>query len=244
MSTDIFKAKQELAELRAAEEAERAAQIQMPEFVGGAYNAQPVVAQEVVNPRGPKNVYDHSRQFEDTALKEMPPVDRSGAKYYEDTDPLYDIYKVWREHPEVVGGDRSGLQLKSILNKEYGGIDRTNPRMEQGLSPFEAAGIINNANVKLWDKINALRAEGKTDVQIREILADDLNKYQGMLERYKIRRDASKAVFDYDGAKTNYLIGSPSEKARASEAATVGSPNYAELDLLTKFYSDILNNRK
>lgn len=243
MATDMHKARQELAELRAAEEAERAAQIQMPEFVEGAYNAQPVVAQEVLNPRGPQNRYDHSRQFEDTALKEMPPVDRSGAKYYEATDPLYDIYRIWRDHPEI-SGDEGGSMVAAILNKELGRADRSKPANALVLSPFEAAGVINDANVSLWNSIKALRAEGKTDAQIREILAEDLNKYQGMLERYKARRDADKAQFEYDGALTNYLIGSPSEKARASEAATVDTPNYAELDLLTKFYSDILNNRK
>lgn len=239
LDSDLRRARQDLA----AEEAERAAQIQMPEFVEEAYNAVPVAAQEVVNPRGPRNAYDHARQFEDTNLKIMPPVDRSGAAYYQDTDPLYDIYKIWREHPEV-SGDEGGNAIAKILNQKLGRADRNNPRNESVLSPFEAAGVINNANVNLWEKINALKAEGHTDAQIREILAEDLNKYQGLLERYKARRDAQTAQFEYDGAKTNYFVGSPSEKARASQAATVDTPDYAELDLLTKFYSDILNNRK
>lgn len=238
LDSDLRKARQELA----AEEAEKAAQIQMPEFVEEAYNAQPIAAQDIVNPRGPQNRYDHSRQFEDTALKEMPAVDRSGAKYYEDTDPLYDIYKIWREHPEI-SGDEGGSKVAMILNKELGRADRSKANNAK-YSPFEAAGAINDANVRLWNSIKALRAEGKTDAQIREILVEDLNKYQGMLERYKARRDAEGSLFKYDGALTNSLIGSPSEKARASEAATVVSPNYAELDLLTKFYSDILKNRR
>ena len=171
---------------------------------------------------GTRPTYDHSRQFMDTELKQVPGIDRTGMSYGDETDAFYNIYKAWRDNP--------GQEVKAL--------EKLKKSKRPGIQtdPFYQAGPVGDENKRLWGKIENLRSKGKTDAEIREILKNDLDKYQGSLERYKARQAAKESQFDYDGASTNYINGLDSEKIRALKALGVDTPEYDELERLGNFY--------
>ena len=190
---------------------------QVEDLSTGIVPVQPSVTQGGTRPS-----YDHSRQFMDTELKQVPGIDRTGMSYGDDTDAFYNIYKAWRDNP--------GQEVKALekLKKSKKPGTQTDP--------FYQAGAVGDENKRLWDKIEDLRSKGKTDTEIREILKDDLDKYQGSLERYKARQASKESQFDYDGASTNYINGLDTEKIRALHALGIDTPEYDELERLGNFY--------
>ena len=183
---------------------------------------------------GRRNTYDHSRQFMDTELKRVPGIDRTGMSYGDDTDAFFDIYKTWREARSPAEASRALYALKS---EARAGKTRNSAGI-RGVDPYYAAGVVGNKNFRLWSKINELRGQGKTDAQIRELLKDDLNKYQGDIERLKERMPSKGhgSQFEYDGATTLGLKAVPSEEARALKALGIDTPEYDELERLGNFY--------
>ena len=173
---------------------------------------------------GHRNTYDHSRQFMDTELKKVPGIDRTGMSYGDNTDAFYDLYKAWRDNP----------------GKEYTAIGKLKAKSSKlpikNKDPYYNAGVVGDKNVKLWNKIEDLRAKGKTDSEIRELLKSDLDKYQGSVERYKIRSESEMPQFYLDGALQDYIDGMPSEKVRALKALGIDTPEYDELERLGNFY--------
>lgn len=193
---------------------------------------------------GRRNTYDHSRQFMDTELKQVPPIDRTGMIYGDNTDAMYDIYKAWRDSKpndrinQVFGYDVAGSNaIRKLKDEAKRGKNQSNT-MIIATDPYYAAGVIGDSNVRLWNKIDALKAEGKTDKEIREILKDDLNKYQGQIERFKERMPSKGhgSQFEYDGATTQTLKALPSEEARALKALGINTPEFDELERLGNFY--------
>lgn len=191
-------------------------------------------AEGVAPQGGRRNTYDHSRQFMDTELKRVPGIDRTGMSYGDDTDAFFDIYKTWREARSPAEASRALYALKS---EARAGKTRNSAGI-RGVDPYYAAGVVGNKNFRLWSKINELRGQGKTDVQIRELLKDDLNKYQGDIERLKERMPSKGhgSQFEYDGATTLGLKAVPSEEARALKALGIDTPEYDELERLGNFY--------
>ena len=196
---------------------------------------------------GTRQTYDHSKQFMDTELKQVPGIDRTGMSYGDDTDAFYDIYKAWRDSkPETrkrasdwLGYDVAGSEaIQAVLREARNGKNRSKNTVRQ-TDPYYNAGIVGDENKRLWDKINFLRESGKSDAEIRSLLQKDLDKYQGNVERLKARMP-SKAPgagwFDYEGAKTQALRGTPSEEARALKALGIDTPEYDELERLGNFY--------
>jgi hypothetical protein len=213
-----------LLDKKAEEEAARAAEATRPitttqvqELSTGIVPGQASVPQG-----GTRPTYDHSRQFMDTELKQVPGIDRTGMSYGDDTDAFYDIYKAWRDNP----------------GKEVEALEKLQKSKKPGIQtdPFYQAGTVGDENKRLWDKIEDLRSKGKSDTEIREILKDDLDKYQGSLERYKARQAANESHFDYDGASTNYINGLDTEKVRALKALGIDTPEYDQLERLGNFY--------
>lgn len=191
-------------------------------------------AEGVAPQGGRRNTYDHSRQFMDTELKRVPGIDRTGMSYGDDTDAFFDIYKAWREARSPAEASRALYALKS---EARAGKTRNSAGI-RGVDPYYAAGVVGNKNFRLWSKINELRGQGKTDAQIRELLKDDLNKYQGDIERLKERMPSKGhgSQFEYDGATTLGLKAVPSEEARALKALGIDTPEYDELERLGNFY--------
>lgn len=191
-------------------------------------------AEGVAPQGGRRNTYDHSRQFMDTELKRVPGIDRTGMSYGDDTDAFFDIYKTWREARSPAEASRALYALKS---EARAGKTRNSAGI-RGVDPYYAAGVVGNKNFRLWSKINELRGQGKTDAQIRELLKDDLNKYQGDIERLKERMPSKGhgSQFEYDGATTLGLKAVPSEEARALKALGIDTPEYDELERLGNFY--------
>lgn len=196
---------------------------------------------------GTRQTYDHSKQFMDTELKQVPGIDRTGMSYGYDTDAFYDIYKAWRDSkPEsrkgaskLAGYDVAGSEaIMNVAREARNGKTRSKSTVRQ-TDPYYNAGIVGDENKRLWDKINFLRDGGKSDAEIRSILQKDLDKYQGNVERLKARMP-SKApgavLFDYEGAKTPALKATPSEEARALRALGINTPEYDELERLGNFY--------
>ena len=181
-----------------------------------------VPGQASVPQGGTRQTYDHSRQFMDTELKQVPGIDRTGMSYGDETDAFYNIYKAWRDNP-----GKEVEALEKLKKSKIPGIQT---------DPFYQAGTVGDENKRLWDKIEDLRSKGKTDTEIREILKDDLNKYQGSLERYKARQATNESIFDYDGAATNYINGLDTEKIRALKALGIDTPEYDQLERLGNFY--------
>ena len=210
-----------LLDKKAEEEAARAARpiktTQVQELSTGIVPGQASVPQG-----GTRSTYDHSRQFMDTELKQVPGIDRTGMSYGDETDAFYDIYKAWRDNP----------------GKEIEALEKLKKSKKPGIQtdPFYQAGTVGDENKRLWDKIEDLRSKGKSDTEIREILKDDLDKYQGSLERYKARQSANESHFDYDGAATNYINGLNTEKVRALKALGIDTPEYDQLERLGNFY--------
>ena len=196
---------------------------------------------------GTRQTYDHSKQFMDTELKQVPGIDRTGMSYGYDTDAFYDIYKAWRDSkPESrkrasdwLGYDVAGSEaIQAVIREARTGKNRSKNTVRQ-TDPYYNAGIVGDENKRLWDKIKLLREQGKSDAEIRSIMQKDLDKYQGDLERLKARMP-SKApgvgTFEYEGAKTQALRGTPSEEARALKALGIDTPEYDELERLGNFY--------
>lgn len=197
---------------------------------------------------GTRQTYDHSKQFMDTELKQVPGIDRTGMSYGDDTDAFYDIYKAWRDSkPDVhtrnvskyLGYDVAGTQsLRDLSREAREGKNRSMSRVRQ-TDPYYNAGIVGDENKRLWDKIKLLRESGKSDAEIRSIMQKDLDKYQGDLERLKARMPSkapNKSMFDYEGANTMVLKATPSEEARALKALGIDTPEYDELERLGNFY--------
>lgn len=174
---------------------------------------------------GTRQTYDHSKQFMDTELKEVPGIDRTGMSYGDYMDAYYDIYNTWRNSkPDVhtrnvskyLGYDVAGTQsLRDLSREAREGKNRFMSRVRQ-TDPYYNAGIVGDENKRLWDKIKVLRDGGKSDAEIRSILQKDLDKYQGDLERLKARMPSkapNKSMFDYEGANTMVLKATPSEEA-------------------------------
>ena len=197
---------------------------------------------------GTRQTYDHSKQFMDTELKQVPGIDRTGMSYGGDTDAFYDIYKAWRDSkPDVhtkktsehLGYDVAGTQSLRDLSREAREGKNRSKYMVQQTDPYYNAGIVGDKNKRLWDKIKLLRDSGKSDTEIRSILQKDLDKYQGDVERLKARMPSkapSKSMFNYEGANTMVLKATPSEEARALKALGIDTPEYDELERLGNFY--------
>lgn len=195
---------------------------------------------------GTRPTYDHSKQFMDTELKQVPGIDRTGMIYGDDTDAFYDLYKAWRNsNPEArkrasdfIGYDLAGTEaIQDVLREARTGKNRSKAMVQQ-TDPYYAAGIVGDENKRLWDRIKYWRERGKSDSEIRSLLQKDLDKYQGNIERLKARMP-SKAPgvgsFDYEGAKTMALRAFPSEEVRALKALGVDVPEYDELERLGNF---------
>lgn len=229
-SDDFLKAKLDLeAEQRAAEAARPITTTQVQDLSTGILPGQSSVSRG-----GTRPTYDHSRQFMDTELKQVPGIDRTGMSYGDETDAFYDIYKAWRdaENPSEAYAAIRALKDEADMGKNRKG------RYVTYTDPYYAAGIVGDENKRLWEKIEYLRRRGKSDTEIREILKKDLNKYQGSLERFKERMPSKghPANFDYDGANTYSLRATPSEEARALRALGIDTPEYDELERLGNFY--------
>ena len=197
---------------------------------------------------GARQTYDHSKQFMDTELKQVPGIDRTGMSYGYDTDAFYDIYKAWRDSkPDVhtknvsehLGYDVAGTQsLRNLSREAREGKNRSKSSVRQ-TDPYYNAGIVGDENKRLWDKIKLFRESGKSDAEIRSILQKDLDKYQGNVERLKARmpsKASNKNKIDYEGANTLVLRATPSEEARALKALGINTPEYDELERLGNFY--------
>lgn len=195
---------------------------------------------------GTGNTYDHSRPFMNTELKEVPRIDRTGMSYGDNTDAFYDIYKAWRNSnfrrseplSKKLGYDTEGTEALRELKKEAIRGKNQSKDMIIRSDPYYAAGVVGDENKRLWDRIKALRKEGKTDTEIREMLKRRLNNYQGQLERLKERMPSKghNSQFNYDGAITQRLKATPSEEARALKALGVDTPEYDDLERLGNFY--------
>lgn len=183
-----------------------------------------------VSQGGTRQSYDHSRPFMDTELRQVPGIDRTGMSYGDDTDAFFDIFQAWKNNP---GNEEKAIkQVIKEAKRERSDKARTL------VDPYYNAGVIGDSNNRLWAKINELREEGLSDAEIRSLLKDQLDAYQGDLERFKARMPSKQeaAQFILDGAKTNTLRALPSEEARALEALGITTPEYDKLEQLGNFY--------
>lgn len=179
---------------------------------------------------GHRNMYDHSRQFMDSELKQVPGIDRTGMSYGDDMDAFYDLYKAWRNNP----GRENQAIYDIIKEAKY----KPNKNSKIQYDPYYNAGVVGDLNNKLWGSINRLRGRGYPDEKIREKLKKQLDEYQGKLERFKARMPSAHNAtqFNWDGAITTTLHALPSEEARALKALGVDTPEYDELERLGNFY--------
>lgn len=179
---------------------------------------------------GHRNMYDHSRQFMDSELKQVPGIDRTGMSYGNDMDAFYDLYKAWRNNP-----GRENQAIYDII-KEAKSKPTKNSKIQY--DPYYNAGVVGDLNNTLWRSINRLRGRGYSDEKIREKLKKQLDEYQGKLERFKARMPSAHNAtqFNWDGAITTTLHALPSEEARALKALGVDTPEYDELERLGNFY--------
>ena len=179
---------------------------------------------------GHRNTYDHSRQFMDSELKQVPGIDRTGMSYGDNTDAFYDLYKAWRDNP--------GRENQAIYDAIKEAKSKPSRTSKMQYDPYYNAGIVGDLNNKLWKSINNLRGRGYSDEKIREKLKNQLDEYQGKLERFKARMPSSHngSMFDWDGAITTTFHALPSEEARALKALGVDTPEYDELERLGNFY--------
>lgn len=185
---------------------------------------------EVVSKGGHRNTYDHSRTFTDSELKQVPGIDRTGMSYGDNTDAFYDLYKAWKDNP-----GRENQAINEIIKESKSKPSKVS---KVAYDPYYNAGVVGDLNHKLWGSIKGLRHKGYSDEEIRTILKDKLDEYQGKLERFKARMPSSHngAQFDYDGALTTSFHALPSEEARALKALGVDTPEYDELERLGNFY--------
>ena len=229
-SDDFLKAKLDLeAEQKATEVARPIETTQVQDMSTGILPSEASVSRG-----GTRPTYDHSRQFMDTELKQVPGIDRTGMSYGDDTDAFYDIYKAWRDAKNPAEASRA---LHALRFEANAGKNRANDAIRQ-VDPYYAAGVVGDKNNRLWSKIEKLRAEGKSDAKIREILKEDLDKYQGKIERLKERMPSKGhgSQFEYDGATTMGLKALPSEEVRALKALGIDTPEYDQLERLGNFY--------
>lgn len=245
MKALLDKEAEEKAAAQAAEQAAAQAPITMTEVQDLSTG---IIPGQASTPKGgTRQTYDHSKQFMDTELKQVPGIDRTGMSYGDDTDAFYDIYKAWRDSkPEsrkkasdFLGYDAAGSEaIQAVIREARAGKNRSKNMVRQ-TDPYYNAGIVGDENKRLWDKIKLLREQGKSDAEIRSLLQKDLDKYQGNVERLKARMP-SKAPgvgwFDYEGANTQALRATPSEEARALKALGIDTPEYDELERLGNFY--------
>ena len=184
---------------------------------------------------GTRSAYNHSRPFMDTELKQVPGIDRTGMSYGDNTDAFYDVYKAWRdsENPR-----EAYAKLRALKDEAIKGKKRKSTSAIRSVDPYYNAGVVGDKNNKLWSKIKGLRAQGKTDTEIRSLLKGWFNEYQGDLERFKARMPSKQkeSMFLYDGALTNTFRATPSEEARALKALGIDTPEYDELERLGNFY--------
>ena len=233
------------AEEKAAAQAAEQAPITMTEVKDLSTGILP--GQSSTPKGGTRKTYDHSKQFMDTDLIQVPGIDRTGMSYGDDTDAFYDIYKAWRDSkPEsrkkasdFLGYDVAGDEaIMGVVREARTGKNRSKSTVRQ-TDPYYNAGVVGDENKRLWDRIKFWRDRGKSDAEIRSILQKDLDKYQGNVERLKARMP-SKAPgvgkFEYEGATTQALMGTPSEEARALKALGIDTPEYDELERLGNFY--------
>ena len=227
---DYYKAKSDLATQEAIEAARPIETTQVQELSTGLLPSEGTS----VSRGGTRPTYDHSRQFMDSELKQVPGIDRTGMSYGDDTDAFYDIYKAWRdaENPRQAYAAIRALQdeAKNFKKRSSGTIKVTDP--------YYAAGIVGDENKRLWDRIEFWRNQGKTDEEIRKIMKPELDHYQGSIERLKERMPSKKHdnLFEYDGATTRAINATPSEETRALKALGIDTPEYDELERLGNFY--------
>lgn len=196
-----------------------------------------IPGQSSVSRGGTRPTYDHSRQFMDTELKQVPGIDRTGMSYGDETDAFYDMYKAWRDakNPREAYGVMRALKDEAVAGK-------TRPNSSKmSVDPYYNAGIVGDENKRLWRKIEKLRAEGKSDEKIREILKEDLDKYQGKIERFKERMPSRGhgSQFEYDGATTLGIKALPTEEVRALKALGIDTPEYNRLERGNDFYKGL-----
>jgi hypothetical protein len=235
-SDDFLKAKLDLeAEQKAVEEAARAAEAARPITTTQVQELSTGIlpSESVPSMGGRRNTYDHSRQFMDTELKQVPGIDRTGMSYGDYTDAFYDINKAWMENPGSAGMVIEKMSREAKRKPTKASIKSTDP--------FYNAGVVGDKNKRLWDTINFLRSRGKTDEEIRLILQKDLDKYQGDIERFMNRMPSkqSNSRFTYDGAVTNKFNALPSEEARALKALGIDTPEYSRLERENDFYKGL-----
>lgn len=225
-SDDFLKAK---LDLEAKERAAAEAPIQMTQVEDMSTGIIPSEGSSV-SQGGTRQSYDHSRPFMDTELRQVPGIDRTGMSYGDDTDAFFDIFQAWKNNP--------GNEEKAINNVIKEAKKERSDRARVQVDPYYNAGVIGDSNNRLWAKINELREEGLSDAEIRSLLKDQLDAYQGDLERFKARMPSKQeaAQFILDGAKTNTLRALPSEEARALEALGITTPEYDKLEQLGNFY--------
>lgn len=225
-SDDYMKALQDLEA-----EATQSAPITMTEVQDLSTGILP--SESVPSMGGRRNTYDHSRQFMDTELKQVPGIDRTGMSYGDDVDAFYDINKTWMENPSN--------EKKSLDQIFFEAKRKPSKRTTIATDPYYNAGIVGDKNNRLWEKINKLRAEGKTDSEIRVLLKEDLDKYQGDIERFMNRMPSkqSGSRFTYDGAATNTFNALPSEETRALKALGIDTPEYSRLERENDFYKGL-----
>ena len=226
MDSDYRKALQDLEA-----EAAQSAPITMTEVQDLSTGILP--SESVPSMGGRRNTYDHSRQFMDTELKQVPGIDRTGMSYGDYTDAFYDINKAWMENPGSAGMVIEKMSREAKRKPTKASIKSTDP--------FYNAGVVGDKNKRLWDTINFLRSRGKTDEEIRLILQKDLDKYQGDIERFMNRMPSkqSNSRFTYDGAVTNKFNALPSEEARALKALGIDTPEYSRLERENDFYKGL-----
>lgn len=219
--------------------------ISITQVMGESYNkGTPLPNGARKNKREQAN-YDHSRQFMDTEFKQVPAIDRSGAKYTDRNDTKFDIFETWKNAPKAPRGDQypllnrlaetNAIEDLDKLRKWYGNAPKTSVVM---MDPYYNAGVIGDKNVKLWEHINQMRQRGKSDEEIRKSLKPLLDRYQGDIDRYKARME-TPVEFIYDHAATIPFRRTPSERAAAYNALGIDTPEYKTLEDMRDFYDGL-----
>lgn len=210
----------------------------MDEFTDASTGIETPEVREVQNPTGTRASYDHSRPFNGGTFAVLDPIDRRTLRKNEFNigDRIFDAHSKFlagTTNPgEIVRYTSTGRRIREELPKNL------------GQDPYYQAGVINDANIRLNAKIDALRTEGLTDAQIYEELKPELEKYQGMVERYKYRLNNPESQFDYDGAITTNIVATPSEEINVLRALglTPNDPRAANImDKYNNFYGQLID---
>lgn len=208
------------------------------EFADVSTGIETPVITEVQNPTGTRATYNHSRPFNGGTFAVLDPIDRQTLRKNEFNlgDRIFDA------HSKFLAGTANPGE--KVIHTSTGRPIREELPKNLIQDPYYQAGVINDANIKLNAKIDALRAEGLTDAQIYEELKPDLEKYQGMVERYKYRLNNPEAKFDYDGASTSNIVATPSEEINVLRALGLTPDNPRAADIMDKynnFYGQLIN---